>query len=347
LVRDGQQVKTGQPLVRLDVGVPGAAVAGAEAGVRAAQAQVRKAIDGKRARLVELDSQISQAEAGLRTALAKQKQAELAIRLDRSASSSDTVKAEAGVRQAEAGLRQAETAYRQAADTLKRTEFLFAHGGVARVDVEGARAQAEIAKAQRDSALSALDQARAAAKPAAETGPLRQQVSEADLEAARSGVQQARDSVKNAYRAKGEASRIADSDIEAARAQVEQAIAARRQAASQAGSGVLNAPFSGVVSELSIRGGETAQPGQPLMSITVPETVYVEAAVPSRYARNLKAGARAVVRLDTAPDRDIEGRVSEVLPVALDGRSIPVRVRLSGAATPLPGVGAKVDLMTK
>lgn len=344
LVRDGHQVRAGQPLVRLDVGDAGAQVAGAEAGVDAAQAQYRKALNGKRARVVEIDSQISQAEGGLRTALAKHRQAQLAIRLGDRSSISDTQRALAAVRQAEAGLRLADTGFGQAADTLKRAQFLYSHGGVARVDLEGAQAQADIAKAQRDSAAAALEQARAAAKPAAEAAPLRRQVSEADLEAARSGVDQAREGVRNAQRSKAEALRIADNDIEAARAQVDQARAGKRQAASQAGANLLTAPFAGVVTELAAHAGESAQPGQPLMSVVDIGSVYLEAAAPARYARLLKRGNRATIRLDTAPDRALQGAITDVLPVSTDGRSVVVRIRFFGGGSPMPGGGAKAEI---
>jgi multidrug resistance efflux pump len=344
LVRAGQEVKSGQPLVRLDVGDIGAQVAGADAGVDAAQAQYAKALNGKRARMVELESQISQAESGLRTALAKQRQAELAVRLGDSTSASDNERAVAAVRQAEAGLRIADSGVAQAGDTLKRTQFLYSHGGVARVDLEGAQAQADIAKAQRDSAFAALEQARAAAKPAAETAPLRRQVSEADLELARSGVDQAREGVRNAHRAKAEALKIADSDIQAAHAQVNQARAGKRQAASQSGAAVLTTPFSGVVTDLAIHAGESAQPGQPLMSVVSTDSTYLEAAAPARYARQIRPGSQAVVRLDTAPDRALQGSILEVLPVSTDGRSVVVRIRFFGGERPLPGIGAKAEI---
>src|SRR5207302_10579417 len=133
----------------------------AQAGIEAAEAQYRKAIDGKRARAVEMDSKISEARSGLATALAKQKQAELAVTLTGSSALSDVERAAAGIKQAEAGLRQADIGLDQAEDLVKRLKFLFSHGGVARADLEGAASQAEIARAQRDSALAAVDQAKA------------------------------------------------------------------------------------------------------------------------------------------------------------------------------------------
>lgn len=343
LVQNGQKVLRGQSLVRLDMGDTAAQMSSARAGVQAAEAQYRKAVDGRQARTVEMDAQISQAEGGLKTALAKQRQAELAITLNDSSAASDAERASAAVRQAESGLKQAETGLTQAQDTLKRVRFLYEHGGVARADLEGAQAQADIAQAQRDSALAALDQARAALKPASETMPLRRKVSEADLEAARAGVKQAQDGVRNSHRAKTQALHIADRDIESARAQVTQARAGQAQAAVQIGGATLNSPFDGIVTEVNAHTGEFAQPGQPLMKVIAPGSVYLEVSAPARDADALRAGLAARVTLETMPDRPLEGEVTEVLPLAeADGHSIPVHIQLKTNRIRLSaGVAAK------
>jgi HlyD family secretion protein len=346
LVRDGDRVRRGQPLVRMDIGDAQAQVAGAQAGIRAAQAQYRKAIDGKRAREVEQDALIAQARGGLAVAQAKLKQAELGVTLTRSAADSDSERAAAAVRQAEAGLKQAEAGLTQAEETLRRMKFLYAHGGIARVDLEGAQAQADIAQAARDAALAGLEQARAAAKPAAETIPLRAQVSQADVDSARAGVRQAEEGLRSAYRAKAEALRIADRDIEAASAQVEQARSGGRQAAAQVGDGTLTSPLDGVVTDLTIQSGEMAQPGSPLMSVVAPGSVFLEASAPARYADLLRPGQIARVTVDTLPGEPMNGMVKEVLPVSgSDNRSVPVRIRLEpDGARLMPGAMAKADL---
>jgi multidrug resistance efflux pump len=346
LVKNGDVVRSGQSLVQLDLSDTRYQVAGAQAGIDAAKAQLGKAIDGKRAHTVEMDSQISQAEGGLKTALAKQRQAELGNQLTESSTKSDTERANAAVRQAEAGVRQAETGNNQAADTLKRMQFLFSKGGIARVDLEGAQAQAEIARAQRDSAIAALDQAKAAAKPASDSAPLRRQVGEADLEAARAGVRQAQDGVKNAYRAKAETLRIADRDIEAANAQVEQARAGKGQASSQTGSSVLTAPLSGIVTDVAIRAGEMAQPGQPLLTVVSRDKIYFEAAAPARVSSRLRVGAGVRIWLDDRPERVLRGVVSEILPVSPDGRSVPLKIEFTDKLNPIihPNIGGKADV---
>lgn len=349
LVRDGERVRAGQPLVKLDIGDAQAQIAGARAAVAAAEAQMRKAIEGKRARQAELDAQVAEAEGGLRVARTKLKQAEMGVKLTGSSAVSDAERAEAGVRQAEAGLRQAEAGLAQAMDALRRAKFLYSRGGVARADLDGAQAQADIARSQRDAALAALEQARAAARPAAETVPLRKQVSEADVEAARAGVQQAEEGLRNARRARASALRIAERDIEAARAQREQAQAGVKQAQAQVGSSVLTSPFDGEVAEVTAQAGEYAQPGAPLMRVLSPASVYLEAVAPARLARSLRPGQPVRVHVDSLPGRIIEGKVARVPnTVNPDTRTLPLRIRLYPEGLPLtPGAMAKavVDLV--
>lgn len=346
LVRDGDAVRRGQALVRLDVRDAQAQVAGAQAAIQAAEAQYRKAVEGKQARAVEMDAQVSQAEGGLRQALAKQRQAQLGVKVSETEAQSDADRAEGAVRQAEAGLRSAEAGLKQANDAVTRLQFLYDHGGIAKADLESAQSQAAIAKAQRDTAQAALDQAKAAAGPAVEAAPLRKQVSQADVLAAMAGVEQARQGLKNAQKARDSAMKIADQDIAAARAQVAQARAGKQQAAITAGGGALTSPFDGIATDVMARAGEMAQPGQPLMTVVATGSVHLEVAAPARLADRVKVGQSARVTLDTMPDRTFDGEVTDVLPVAgAEGRTLPVRVRFDTRGLRLtPGIGATADV---
>jgi HlyD family secretion protein len=346
-VREGSRVTAGQVLVRLDLEGAPAQISGAEAGVDAARAQLRKAADGRRAKQVELDSQVGQARTGLDNAKVKLQQAELGAKLQEASTRSDSDRARAAVLQAEAGLKQAELAVDQAEKTLKRVEFLYSRGGVPRVEVDGARSQVDIARAQREGAVAAVRQAQAAEKPAAETGPLRERVSRQDIEAAQLGVRNAEDSLKTAQRARTESLLIADRDIEAARAALRQAEAGRQGVAVQVGGSTLTSPIAGIVTQLNAHAGEFAQPGLPLMTVVSTDAVFIEASVPSRYASMVSPGTAAQI-MTASEASPLAGRVSEVLPVGLDdGRTVPVRIRISSSRVRLsPGLSVTVTLST-
>ncbi len=346
LARVGQRVARGQIIVQLESRDAAAQVRSSAAGATAAEAQYRKAVDARTARRTEMDARVSEAASGVATAEAKLRQARLALRLTGSSVQSDVERTSGAVRQAEAGLRQAEAGLIQANDAVKRFQFLYSHGGATRVDLEGAQAQAETARAQRDAAAAALEQARAAADPAAASAPLRRQVSEADVDAARAGLVQAQRGLANARRARAEALRIADQDVAAARAQWEQARAGVDISRAQVGTSTLTSPIPGVVTNVAARMGETAQPGQPLVTVAGEGSMYVEAVAPARYGPMLRPGTPGQVTVDTLPDHPIDAEVSRLLPVANpDSRTVKVRLRMLDTPRGLiPGVMASVDL---
>ncbi|MBM3496312.1 MAG: HlyD family efflux transporter periplasmic adaptor subunit [Armatimonadetes bacterium] len=242
---------------------------------------------------------------------------------------------------------------------MRRLEVLHKHGGIADVDLSGARTKAAMARAGYDAASAAHDLAVAAAKPAAEAVIPRRQVSEADVGPARSGVKLASDGLRLARSARSEALAIADHDIEAARAQTAQAQAGLRQARAAIGDATLTSPIHGIVTKLTADAGEYAQPGMALMRIVSPASRrHVEVAVPVRLVGALAVGMRAQVHPGprTAPSASLEAAgdgmpmravVSEISPVAAsDGRSVTVRLRLlDGDAAARPGamVGVTVD----
>jgi multidrug resistance efflux pump len=345
LVHQGDHVSTGQALVRLDDRDLRAQTGSALAAMDGANSQLSKAVAGRRARKTEMNAKVSEAKAGLATALTKLRQADLGLLLTNSSALSDSERAEGAVRQAEAGLKQANTGVIQAEDTVKRLKFLYEHGGLAKVDLDGAETQLEIALAQRDSARAALDQARAAAKPATDSAPLRKRVSEADVDAARDGVGQAEEGLKNARRAQTDSLAIADKDIEAARSQVSQSRIGLDQARSQAVSATITSPLGGTITEILAHQGEMVQPGQPLMTVVSMGSLYVEASVPSRQARLIRLDSRVKITADYLQGKVVSGTVSRVLPMTSDGRTVAVQVRLIGNRAGLvPGLGVTVEI---
>lgn len=345
-VSEGQHVKRGQALARIDVGDAKAQIDGASAGLYAARAQQSKARDGLKARQVEMDAQVSQAKGGVSVVLARLKQAELSVTLSGSSARSDTRRAQAAVKQAEAGLKQAESGNAAAQDAVKRMKLLYAHGGVASMDLTAAETQADIANSQVDAARAALEQTLAAEIPARESEPLRTQVSEMDVSAAKAGVTQAQNALLSAYRARIEALRLASRDIEAANALVDQAAAALHGVKAQIGTGTIVSPLDGVVNGISVQAGEIAQPGYTLMTVTAPGSLILQAAVASRYAAQLLPGQSADIIADTQPNHPFRGTVRQVLPVAAgDSHTATVRIGFdAGSLHLLPGTAAKAQV---
>jgi len=362
-VRAGDRVRAGQILATLDIGDYAAQVNGAQAGVAAARAVLRKAEVGKRARAAEMDAAVAEARGGLEIAQAKLTQAELGVPLTESAAASDAEKAEAGVKQAEAGVAQSQAGLRQAEDVVRRLEVLHKHGGVADAELEGARTQAAMARSGYDTALAGLDLARAGAKAAGgETPARRRDVSSADVAAARAGVKTATGALDAALRGRVEALRVADHDVSAASAQLAQARAGLAQARASIGNGILSTPVTGVVTTVSAHAGEYAQPGLAIMHVVALGSLHIEVAAPKRLLSSIRGGQSARVRVATdTSNRAADGSsrsslpatVSEVAPF-MEGGGRSARVRLRFASSPAArglaelryGAVVRVDITT-
>jgi HlyD family secretion protein len=188
-VSEGDVVRRGQPLARIENDVARAQVAQAEQTLRTARAQLAQAAAGPRASELNASrAQVTQAEAA-----ARQRQAELD--------------------QARAAVTQAEARRGLAQKNLERNRYLFQEGAIARQSVDQAESEATVAAAQVTSARDAVTTAQAnlaaaqagvtaareqlrtlAAGPRAEAVAVaRQQVREAEA-----GLQVAREQAQNA-----------------------------------------------------------------------------------------------------------------------------------------------------
>ena len=337
-VREGDRVSAGQRLVTLDMGDMQAQLEGARAAVNAARAMLDKALRGKAARQAEMDGSVLEAEGQLELARAKLSQAELGVPMIADEAQADADKAAAGVAQAQAGLRQAEAGVKEAEDALGRLEELHRHGGVADVDLEGARSKAAMARSAADQARAALDLAMASQRPASRAIRARTEISAADAQAARSGVRLAEQGLRVAQAARAEALRIAEYDIAGARAQLDQARAGLRQAAASIGDSTLVSPIHGVVTALKGAPGEYAQPGIAIMTIVGSGPLRVETSAPIRLADAIQPGAPARVLTGPADTMGIATMVNAVGAAAsTDGRSVPVTISLPRSNALKPG----------
>lgn len=132
---------------------------------------------------------------------------------------------------------------------------------------------------------------------------------------------------------------VSELDVELAKAESAQAAAElSRQQAIVSDCRVL-APFPGKVVRVMVNQWETVSRGTVLIHIVNPQTLEIEAVVPSLWLRWLKVGTRFAVSVDEL-GRDVEAEV-----VAIGGRidpvsqSVPVKARITSATDGLlPGM---------
>lgn len=134
--------------------------------------------------------------------------------------------------------------------------------------------------------------------------------------------------------------------LNAAQARLEQARAQRSISANQADYGSLRADFPGVVAAVLADAGQVVGAGQPVLRIARPEEKEVLVAVPEGRVAALRQAEKITVRLWSAPDLAIAGKLRELGAVAdPQTRTYPARISLLEAPPQaMLGMTASVSL---
>jgi len=337
-VQDNQAVKQGDVLLRVDPRdfqarreQARAAVATAEANLRAARSEVPLTREGTRA-------QIDQARAALQAAVVGVKSAESAVeesraRLEARRSATDAMRADV------AG---AKSTQRQAARELERSRSLLQSDLVARRDFDLAESAHETA----GSTVQALE------RRLTQTEREIQQA-EAELGARIHAVDQARQRVAEARAtlalAESQTHQVAIKDAEASRAEarLREMQADLAYAELQLEHTEVRSALDGVVSKRSVELGQVVQMGQPLLAIVPLQDVWVVANFKETQLKRIKPGMKATVEVDGYPDKAYTGvidsmsagtgaRFSLLPPENATGnwvkvvQRVPVRIHLDG-----------------
>jgi HlyD family secretion protein len=104
-------------------------------------------------------------------------------------------------------------------------------------------------------------------------------------------------------------------DKASAKAQYQQALDARRMAQVQLGFATIKSPIDGVLSNLAVRAGENAVPGNTLAIVSDISRLYVTIYVPENRIGDVKIGQMGVLTTDSTP-RPYAARVTYVSPQA-------------------------------
>jgi len=293
LVKDGEYVKAGQPLIILENQDLSLNLQQAKAKLQAAKAQVLSASD-----TVQLTSQTHATQV-------QQSQAQLAV-------SQSTIKAaQANINQAESAIAvnrakvaQAQTEVNKSQADYRRYTSLYQSGAVS-------AQQAEAAKASYENDLANL----------AATNQIVAQ-SQAKMSNAEAQLQKA---VAEAEVSKGEAAQtdVAEQNVlvqqdqkQVAQAQVAQANVEVALAKKQLEYTVIKAPVSGYVGKLTAQVGQKVQAGQALMAVVPLQTeeVYVVANFKETSLQNLHLGQTAEIEVDAYPGEVFRATVEGISP---------------------------------
>jgi len=289
LLDDNQAVKAGQVLVKIDARDYQAAVEQAKASLALAESEARSAgADVPRTREnvasgnSSADAQFLGAQADLARAQVTYEQAQTA----------DLAWAQANVEKSRANAELAKADLARYLPLMQKGEI--------------SKQQYDAAKANADATASALkaDQERLA------QAERNVDVAKAQLDAAKARVEQARAGVASAHADIKQVSMRA-ADAEAKLAKVEQARAALAAAELNLSYTEITAPVDGVATHKQVEPGQIVQAGQGLLVVVPLENVWVTANFKETQLRNMKAGQKAEVKVDTY-GKTFSGRVDSI-----------------------------------
>jgi multidrug resistance efflux pump len=306
LAERGDQVQTGDLMVRLDDATLRSQRAEAEAALSAARADLARVQSGART------EDIAAARASLDEAQARRQGARQAV-LNARDVISNPLEIEAQIDEARAQVDLAEQNVElQEADLeatkTQRSVYTDRGGDVAAtwdLQVQAAQARLEKAEAQLQGAQAYLGALLAIrANPLTLEAELHQ--AEARYEMAETEVAQA-----EAKLAELEAGPTAE-DVAVAEAQVRQAQAGIQLIDARLDQLTLEAPMDGIVSTRSAQEGETATAGKPLLTIANLDEVTLVIYIPENRIGQVNVGQEVQVTVDSFPERTFIGQVKNI-----------------------------------
>jgi RND family efflux transporter MFP subunit len=93
----------------------------------------------------------------------------------------------------------------------------------------------------------------------------------------------------------------------------------------------VRAPFAGIVGGREVSNGDTAQIGMALLKVIDPTSIRFEGFIPADHIRFIAVGQIVNFRVSGQSDRQFEGRIERINPVADPGtRQVSVQVAITG-----------------
>lgn len=285
-VREGDHVRAGQVLIRLESRDLQAQLAQSQAGLNAAAAGSGRAYTAIDLQKAQTSTGIASAEAALRGAKEQLSLVKAGPRKQQRA-------------QAHLAVAQAEAQFRNAEIELNRYKRLYEQDVVPKQRLDGVQTSYDIAKAQLESAQEQAS--------LTEEGSRTQ-----DIQSAQQQVRQAEEALRMA-RASAIQNKMSVSNAHVARSQVSQARARVEFARAQLSYATILSPIIGIVSQRLVDPGDMVSPGVPVISVQADSHYRLEATVPESSAANIYVGKVVNVSIG-ANNQTAMGTVAVVSP---------------------------------
>lgn len=324
LVREGDRVRVGQPLIRFWEQDLLSQMQAAAARRQAALNALREAEQTYRQARTQIQAQIRRAEMLVKEAKAQ-------LRLVQSGARSEEIE------QAREDVAAAQAAFELAQRNAERAERLYQQGALPRADYERALQEQRVAQARLKAAQARLTQLQRGARPE-------------ELEAARARVETTRAELQLA-RIQQESLKALQERVHIARAALREADAALQGARRARELRTLAAPRNCVVVRINAEPGESVAPGISAIELVDPQSLWIEAELAQEDAAKANPGDPVQVSAPALPGRRWEGRIVSILPAMERKPDSPLSVRILRAVVKLrqpppelrPGMEVSVD----
>ena len=302
-VRDNQSVKRGDLLLRVDprdfearLAQTRAAVAVAEANLRAARSEVPLTRDITRAQTDEARANLEALQVAVKSGEANVVESRARLEARRAA-----------VGASNAELAAAEAMVRKTSLEIERMRKLMKSDFVSRREHDDAQAAYDSAVAMREAAWRRLAQAEQEVQQSDAEIAARQHA----VDVAKQKVAEARGTVARAEGQQGQVT-VKQAEVTRAEAALKQAQADLALAELQLAYTEVKAPADGVVAKRTVEIGQVVQPGQPLLAVVPLHEVWVLANFKETQLARVHPGMRADVEVDGFPNNVFHGKVESI-----------------------------------
>jgi membrane fusion protein (multidrug efflux system) len=285
----------------------------------------------------EFEAKVQQAQAFVKVAEARLRQAELEVLQAQDSTSSDTARTNASLRAARSVFRETQHQIDEARAVLSALETAVtvaqaevdakdAHLSLARTAFERARqlmADGVVSQQQFDEAENAVQTAQAERRVAAQKLAQTQR----EVERARADLRTKQQSMERVRAMEAEAQAVVagsqaneqNVDIKQAEVAVMQAMLEQRQADLdyanlQLDYTSIRASVPGVIAKNNAQVGQVVQLGRPLMAIVPLHDIWVEANFKETQLRSMRPGQKATLEVDAYPGQIFEGSLHSISP---------------------------------
>ena len=288
-VREGDWVKQGDVIARLDSAQLGQQLARDQASVAGAQSQYQQLQTSIEYQKATLESDVAARRAELGQAQAKLDELQAGSRPQE-------------IQQAQAALNDTHAWMDQAAMDWERAQTLFKNEDISRAQFDQARAKYESTQAQVRQAEERLGLVK--------EGPRKE-----EIEGARAAVARAQAAVRQAEAARLELQRK-QQELDARRAEIERARAQTGITRTQIDDTVITAPIDGVVQVKSAEVGEVLAAGTTVVSLGDLEHPWLRAYINETDLGKVKLNQSVKLGTDSFPNKTYVGRISFISPEA-------------------------------